>query len=145
MRITESRLNLLMDLKPRLTLSARNALAEVCCHKENIDIAANKYNLTRQGIAKNIRELEILNIKISNSYDSSLLLGEYGHRLCMLEFSYIDAVEHLSNMCRTLGGNVERNTSNGEVTFKLDNMTFVTYLNKFDDPNRPWGIESYLS
>jgi len=145
MRFTEDRLNFLMDLKPRLTPSARNALIDVCCHEENIDIAANNHDITRQGIAKNIRELEILDIKISNSYDSSLLLGEYGNRLCTLNICYIDAVKHLSIMCHTLGGDVERNTSSGEVIFKLDRMTFVTHLNRPDDPDRLWSIHSFLS
>lgn len=144
MRTTENRLNLLLDLKPRIGEQARKALLAIICHQKKLADIAVQYKLTPQGIRKNIRELEVLELKLSSSYDSSLILSEYAHRLCINELPYVEAVKLLSSVCRSLGGEVSHNHKNGDYTFMLDNMIYVTYLNNFDDPVRPWGIDSYL-
>ncbi|EJL6492158.1 hypothetical protein NMR92_003114 [Vibrio cholerae] len=144
MRITEKRLSLLLDLKPRISDQARQALIDIICHQKKLTDIAEQYDLSPQGIRKNIRELEILDLKVSSSYDSSLFFSEYAHRLCMNEYPYVEAITLLSSVCRSLGGEVNHNRNNGDYTFTLDDMIYVTYLNDFDDPVRPWGIDSYL-
>lgn len=144
MRITEKRLNLLFDLKPRISEQAKKALKAIICNQEKLVDVAKQYSLSPQGIRKNIRELEIFDMKLSSSYDSNLLLSEYAHRLCMNEYPYAEAITLLSSMCLSLKGEVNRNPNNGDYTFTLDDMVYVVYLNNFDDPVRPWGIDSYL-
>lgn len=145
MRITEKRLRILMDLKPRLTVDARRALMKVLCEGKKVDLVALELGISSQGIRKNIRDLKIMNLKLTSSYDSSLLLSDLATKLCLRDCDYISATNLLSEVCKSLGGQVQRNNKNGEIKFILDDMVFIAYLNDYDDSVHPWGVDSYLA
>jgi hypothetical protein len=108
------------------------------------------FGISRQDIAKNIRYLEILNMKLAGAVSSSTVFSTLSDRLSLEpKQSYGDSMKLLSNVCLALGGSVKRRNLSGdmEFVFELDEHIHIAYLNKnredYDDPI--WHMTTYLA
>jgi hypothetical protein len=139
-----------MELKPRLSSVAKSALISVLCDDKNIDVIAVELGISRQGIAKNIRDIEILDMKLAGAVSSSTVFSTLSDRLSLEpKQSYGNSMKLLSDVCLALGGSVERRDLSGdmEFIFTLDDHIHVAYLNRVregnDDP--AWYMTTSLA
>ena len=144
MRFTKKRLDYLFLFMPRLSDEAKAAVEKICVRGEEVSKVASVLGLSTQGIGKNVRKLEILDLKLSSAFSTSTLLHELAHKLLMIDCEYSVAVKILSDVCFSLGGVVKRNVpQSGEYTFELENVGLLIFLNQFHEPNRLWDLHSY--
>lgn len=145
MFLSEQQVNYLVSkFMPRVKVDSKSAMIDVACDGMSILRSARKYGVTHQSLSKNLLKLKDVQKKIRTASDllpSSYLLKENAHALLMADVSFLKAKIFLSELCESIGGNVDTADSSNEIKLYLDGTVTCIFLNPDESYEREWSYD----